>query len=919
MKANRGLHLKIDLPKTTEPLWLQGDVLDRLADIPDDSIQCVVTSPPYWNLRDYNVDGQIGLEATLREWLDKMVEVFREVRRVLRPDGCMWLNCGDAYTGNNSRSVGGLSQKFSARGTEEMINKQVDGLKPKDCLMMDYRLALALQEPIWTCKGCNEINHAGKWGRWPNGRRICPACNKSKGVSRTEPGWWIRSKIVWAKPNPMPESVTDRPTSSYEMIFLLTKSARYFFDADAIREGYSEATIERLSQPTFDSQTGGPKDPKSGNRSPRKALENLKTKHAESEYGGGGSGFKGHSGYYDVDGNLLVNPTGRNSRNVWVSSTELVQMGIREQNEDPVDIWTIATHPNPKAHFACVDEETECLTINGWKRYDEIEIGEEAAQYDIATGLLSWGKVEDVATYRVENQEMVEGYCRDLRLLLTPNHRCVIFRRQSKTRKRNPPEIIRADELKPSHQIPTTAYWEDIGIDAVPIEWAELLGWYISEGHQCKNSSSVEIYQSETANEDNCQRIEYLLNATEIEWVKALGKRAWRGKEAISAAYKIRGYGALRLREMAPDKILQTDILCWNTRLCEALLNGLIGGDGHTRLDGRVCYVQKGKDAIDLIHALAIRCGYSACVSERMAPGLWTCYLTKHRIRSFRGTRGKGGNLRTVSYSGIIWCPKLPKGTWVARRQGRVFITGNTFPPELVRRCIAAGTSEKGCCPKCGKPWERVTKPAPEHASKRKDYRVMRFDAEGIGAYISTRLTEKGMSQSELATHFPSRTGGKTGCVHNWVTGKNIPTGKQWAVIKQVLDLDDRYDLLLESPATGGSISYASSGMANELIEGKKWSGPTPGFTSAIETLGWRPGCNCEKGRYPSTRPCIVLDPFAGIGTTLAVAARMKRRSIGIELNQEYIEMGLPDCEAAFRGITAQEVIAGQGTLFDDS
>lgn len=473
----------IKLPSTTEPLWLQGDVLDRLADIPDDSIQCVVSSPPYWGLRDYGtadweggdaecehkvgrfetpcsgkqksntgsaghqardacprcgairIDKQIGLEPTLQDWLDKMVAVFREVRRVLRPDGTLWLNIGDAYV-NQPGGNRGVPEEWQRQGRKETASKKKhtsDGLKTKDCLMMDYRLALALQAD----------------------------------------GWWLRSKIVWAKPNPMPESVTDRPTSSYEMIFLLTKSARYFYDADAIREGYSEATIERLSQPTFDSQTGGPKDPKTGNRSPRKAMENLKRswdKAADDDRGELVQRGRGKTGP------ATTHECGRNSRNV----------------------WTIATHPNPKAHFA-------------------------------------------------------------------------------------------------------------------------------------------------------------------------------------------------------------------------------------------------------------------------------------------------------------------------------------TFPPELVRRCIAAGTSEKGSCSKCGKPWNRVTKETQE---------------------------------------LLQATNNERSC-----------------------DQNNRADM--------------------------------PRMNISRETLGWQPGCDCEKGRYPSTRPCIVLDCFAGIGTSLAVAARMGRASIGIELNPEYIEMGLPDCEAAFRGITAKEVEAGQGTLFD--
>jgi len=142
-----------------------GDALEQLKQLPSESVHCVITSPPYWGLRDYGVEGQIGLEPSLEEYIDKLVRVFREVRRVLRKDGTLWLNMGDCYQG-----------------------KQLVG--------QPWRLAFALQAD----------------------------------------GWYLRSDIIWAKPNPMPESVKDRPTKSHEYIFLLAKSAKYYYDADAIRE-----------------------------------------------------------------------------------------------------------------------------------------------------------------------------------------------------------------------------------------------------------------------------------------------------------------------------------------------------------------------------------------------------------------------------------------------------------------------------------------------------------------------------------------------------------------------------------------------------------------------------------------------------------------------------------------------------------
>ncbi len=171
------------------------DCLEFMRQMPAESVHCVVTSPPYWGLRDYGVEGQLGLEKTPEEYIAKMVEVFREVRRILRKDGTLWLNMGDSYCGGG-RGFGYGGKQDTNKGCDGMPKSTVPpGLKEKDLCMMPHRLALALQKD----------------------------------------GWWIRSDIVWHKPNPMPESCTDRPTKSHEYIFLCTKSAKYYYDADAIR------------------------------------------------------------------------------------------------------------------------------------------------------------------------------------------------------------------------------------------------------------------------------------------------------------------------------------------------------------------------------------------------------------------------------------------------------------------------------------------------------------------------------------------------------------------------------------------------------------------------------------------------------------------------------------------------------------
>lgn len=184
---------------------LQGNSLDVLKTLPDQSVHCCVTSPPYYGLRDYGADGQLGLESTPEEYVSNMVDVFREVRRVLRDDGTLWLNLGDTYSGSGN---GAAHYPDSVNGTKQSTNKGTvdkpniprgripDGLKPKDLVGIPWRVAFALQAD----------------------------------------GWYLRSDIIWHKPNPMPESVTDRPTKAHEYIFLLSNSERYYYDHEAIKE-----------------------------------------------------------------------------------------------------------------------------------------------------------------------------------------------------------------------------------------------------------------------------------------------------------------------------------------------------------------------------------------------------------------------------------------------------------------------------------------------------------------------------------------------------------------------------------------------------------------------------------------------------------------------------------------------------------
>ena len=187
-----------------------GDARAELAKLPADSVHCAVTSPPYWGLRDYGCEGQIGLERSVGEFVEKLVAVFGELRRVLRNDGVLWLNMGDSYvsTACSLRTISAGGKNYDALDAEggdgrklnsERIKfgkEQRNGLKPKDLIGVPWRVALALQAD----------------------------------------GWWLRQDVIWSKPNPMPESVRDRCTRSHEYLFILTKRGRYWWDQDAIRE-----------------------------------------------------------------------------------------------------------------------------------------------------------------------------------------------------------------------------------------------------------------------------------------------------------------------------------------------------------------------------------------------------------------------------------------------------------------------------------------------------------------------------------------------------------------------------------------------------------------------------------------------------------------------------------------------------------
>lgn len=286
---------------------LVGDCRAVLRSLPSESVQCCVTSPPYWGLRDYGHANQIGQEATPELFVQTMVEVFREVRRVLKADGTCWLNLGDSYFGSWGNYSGGNrgkegGQREIGKGSQ-VPNPAYDGLekmrpptslkhpslKPKDIVGIPWRVAFALQAD----------------------------------------GWYLRQDIIWAKPNPMPESVTDRCTKSHEYIFLLTKSERYYYNHEAIKERQAESSVARLSQ-DVENQRGS-------DRVPGKTNGTMKAV-------GRTAGNKSHKYVTAYDGS----ETEEHRTKAGLMKVADVPWESRNKRS----VWNVATAPYKEAHFA---------------------------------------------------------------------------------------------------------------------------------------------------------------------------------------------------------------------------------------------------------------------------------------------------------------------------------------------------------------------------------------------------------------------------------------------------------------------------------------------------------------------------------------------------------------------------------------
>ena len=674
----------------------------------DKIFHTIVTSPPYHNLRVYEGMQKImwhsgwfkpmpntdpiwiestlcayGNEKSISEYIYHSILIIRELMRVLRDDGVLWWNIGDNYIKTDdenidSGNIAGIPYRmlFAIQATgyivrndlvfakkapmPESINSWRFAKDACDCVTENREAAIAESVDLEGVNRHRTYDLVGnKFG--PN-----PLCQKCSGTGFT-------GEINF-------KSGSWRHTRSHESILMIVKQPGYYANREAIKEP---------------AKNWGTRD------------------RTDNKYHKSGTGLQPHGGLDDIN---FAN-RGKNPRDVIANIPEDNLQNILEyldnnhpdilaqmlrDSQNPIDVtWPQGSNYKGK-HFACVDSETECLTIGGWKRYDQIKPGMPIFTYNIETEELEIQPVNDIGIYEYKGN-LVSVFGRSSNMLMTPNHRCVVTRYLHRQKKEGKPTTVTADNLKCGMKYIVAAHLSQKNLitpNESP-EFFELLGWFLAEGSY-RDNGTVSLSQSKTTNPTKTDRIDYLLTTMGRFHRAEIDLK----ENGILIEWRINGDLRKKIKLYFPDKFrIPEHFLTLPDEYIKAFLAGFVGGDGNIRNDQRISITQKSKQVLDIIQAMYLRIGKSCILSQR-GNGIWTAFITNADRRHFRNA--KSSLIRNdYLYHGIVWCPSVRNGTWIARRGGRPFITGNTFSESLIAPLIKATTPQQ-CCPNCGQGWSPV-------------------------------------------------------------------------------------------------------------------------------------------------------------------------------------------------------------------
>ena len=860
-----------------------GDALTELAKLPSESVHCCVTSPPYWGLRSYQGDpGMIGLEPTFDEHLENLVAVFREVRRVLRQDGTLWLNYGDAHanSGLTGRADDGESTWSGGpvRGCSERVKKPAHGLKPKDLMMMPARVAMALQKPFLQCRGCGNVAHETRWGRFPNGRRICPGCVKSKGADVETPGWWLRSEIIWClsggtwlyartdtKP-PAPRMLKDLVRLDPATVQLWTgerwtRVTHWVRSTDpetkteiVLRSGERIGCTGRHVWPTTNRGEVHAEDLAVGDTLQRAQLPDESPCPAWLT-----ADALWFAGLYLAEGSR--------------SGTTIQIAGHVSESKRWDRIQTLCFHYGASARrYEYGNSQHIAIDVSAALRavLATTIVGAGAKTKGLNPHVWGWSNqdIGRIITGYLDGDGSAQGS--RVRLGFTRNYRLERDLRCAAAR------LGATITLKPT--------FAAIGEKRYPAFRGEWRWGRSGHWNEKDRGEIVELRRSRARTfwdisvEDPCSLFALASgivshNSKPNPMPESVRDRPTSSHEKMylmsrSAKYF---YDADAVRVPA----LRAGDIAGGRRSFEGQPNPVSGEVPPTANLRNVLTIpdMPEKERTDKQRGYGRR---HAGFNDR-----WDG-MTKEEQQAGGSAMRNVIRVATHSFKGAHFA---------------------TFPPKLVEPCIKAGTSEAGCCAQCGAGWVRVvekqftnlvtksmTRRAPVDEDTRKEIR----------RYLLSQRNRLGLSRRDVGKALDLKE--MYGWYEGHPSGSQVPGIKHWMILKDVLQLDDRFDVAIHATVevqVEVAASKSQSADPNVKIDFSS------GGESHVWTKGWRPTCDHDAAAVP----CTVLDPFAGAGTTGLVASRLGRAAVLVEISGDYARMArkrIEDDCPMFAGVTLE-------------